>query len=749
MEDKDFIKKLIIKWEDDTTEFKLSIDKEKVGRSICAFANDYNNLDVGYLIIGVKDKTRRIEGIEIDNWDETQKLIANICNSITPPVIPKLIQIETHSRKTVLLIKVNRSMIRPHRFKGKCFIRVFSTTRVATLEEENILKTKSTASYLTFDALPNTHATLNDLDNEKIIEHYKVTRKSELFYIDDNLNISDILKEGFELSCEVDNAYYPTNSAILIFGKNPQKFFPNAYINAIRWEGINVGGRMFDRLEIKGTLDSMLVSAISFLKRFMATESKIESDTLLRVDIKEYPEIALREAIANAIIHRDYQDVNGPSIDLYMFDDRIEISNFGGLPGGLKLTDLGTGKRYLRNPTIATFMYEKRWIEKAGTGIIRIYQEMNRNESPDPKFEADDKFLKIILPSNTRYKAFRYIEDGRNAAFRGEVDKAKSLLTEATNICPESIEVWLALGQILMENDEFGEARHCFKTAKNLQTGSAMPLLRLADLENREKDGQFFPKRVRNFYIEASKLEPTNSILFHKWGVFENSQKNLIKASELFKKSTTLDPNSSACWQAWGQTEVRKRNIHYGISLLEKAKTIAEKSKPSVLSWIYCDIAWAHQRLKSPNELIVKYYDAAINANPNDESSIRRYASFLEGIDQRKKAYKLRKTIGRRKVWKQPQYDKFRIEVSSKKSIKDLKEGNTIEGKIVSIVNFGAFVDIGIEVNALLHISEISDDFVSNIHKYLIKGDIRKFKIIYLNKEELKIHLSLKQCDEN
>ncbi len=745
MEDKDFIKKLIAKWEDDTTEFKLSLDKEKVGRSICAFANDYSNLDVGYLVIGVNDKTRWIEGIEIHNWDETQKLMANICNSITPPVIPKLTRIEIENGETVLLIKVNRSMIRPHRFKGKCFIRVFSTTRVAELEEENKLKTKSTASYLTFDALPNTHATLDDLDNEKILDHYKMTRKGDLLYVDDKRNIFDILKKGFELCCDIDGACYPTNSALLMFGKNPQKFFPNGYINAIRWEGTNVGGRMFDRLEIKGTLDSMLSSALSFIKRFMATESKIEPNTLLRVDLREYPTIALREAIANSIIHRDYQDINAPSIDLYMFDDRIEISNFGGLPGGLTINDLGTGKRYLRNPTIATFMYEKRWIERAGTGIIRIFQEMNRNESPNPKFEADDKFLKIILPSNSRYKAFRYIEDGRNAAFRGEIESAKSLITEATTICPESIEAWLALGQIFMDNDEFIDARRCFEKAKDLKTNSAMPLLRLADLEIREKRDKSYPTRVRDFFKEASSIEPINPVLFHKWGVFENNQKNLKRASELFKKSTTLNPFSSVCWQAWGQTEIRRRNYQFGISLLEKAKLLAEESGSTVVSWILCDLAWAYQRLNSPNELIVNYYEAAIKANPNDQNSIRRYAAFLEKIGQNKKAYNLRKNIGKRKVWKKPQYEEPKPKEEPKKSIKNLKEGEIIEGKIVNVVNFGAFVDIGVEDNALLHISEISEDFVSNVNDYLSKGAIKKFKIVYLNIDENKIHLSLRQ----
>ncbi len=427
-----------------------------------------------------------------------------------------------------------------------------------------------------------------------------------------------------------------------------------------------------------------------------------------------------------------------------MFDDRIEISNFGGLPGGLKLTDLGTGKRYLRNPTIATFMFEKKWIEKAGTGIIRIYHEMNRNESPEPKFEADDKFLKITLPSNSQYKAFRFIEDGRKAAFRGDIESAKSSLNEAIICCPEAIEVWIALGQILMENDEFIEARQCFKRAQNLETGSATPLLRLADLEIREKRDNYYQTRVRDFFKEASKLEPNNSILFHKWGVFENNQKNLRKSSELFKKSTTLDPYSSACWQAWGQTEIRKGNAQYGISLLEKAKTIAEKSSSHVLSWIYCDIAWGHQKINSPTELIIRFYELAKEANPNDQNSLRRYAKFLENIGKKQEAYKLRKSLGKRKVWKRP-LEELKKTYHPKKPIKDLSEGEIFEGKIVSIVNFGAFVDIGADVNALLHISEISDDFITDVHKYLTKGERKRFKIIFVDPTENKIHLSLKQ----
>ncbi len=322
------------------------------------------------------------------------------------------------------------------------------------------------------------------------------------------------------------------------------------------------------------------------------------------------------------------------------------------------------------------------------------------------------------------------------------------MLTEATTICPESIEAWLALGQIFMDNDEFIEARTCFEKAQDLKLSSAMPLLRLADLEIREKRDKSFPTRVRDFFNEASKIEPNNSVLFHKWGVFENNQRNLKKASELFKKSTILDPYSSVCWQAWGQTEIRRNNLQFGISLLEKAKVIAEKSGSTVVSWILCDLAWAHQRLNTPNELIINYYEAAINSNPNDQNAIRRYAAFLEKIGREKQAYNLRKRIGKRKVWNKPHYNEPKIKKElKKKSIKDLNEGDIVKGKIISVVNFGAFVDIGVEDHALLHISEISDRFVSDVNKYISKGDVKKFKIIYLSKEELRIHLSLKQIN--
>lgn len=171
----DFIKQLIVKWEDDTTEFKVSISNDAIGKTICAFANDFNNLDIGFLIIGVCDKSREIKGIRINDWDDIQTKIADICNSIVPPVIPSLTRLEIQ-KKTILVIKVNRSMTRPHRYKARCFIRLFSTTRAATLNEENQIKELDTSSFYLFDKKPAMEAEFNDLNQRKITEHYQLSR---------------------------------------------------------------------------------------------------------------------------------------------------------------------------------------------------------------------------------------------------------------------------------------------------------------------------------------------------------------------------------------------------------------------------------------------------------------------------------------------------------------------------------------------------------------------------------------------
>lgn len=79
----------------------------------------------------------------------------------------------------------------------------------------------------------------------------------------------------------------------------------------------------------------------------------------------------------------------------------------------------------------------------------------------------------------------------------------------------------------------------------------------------------------------------------------------------------------------------------------------------------------------------------------------------------------------------------------------DLKEGMKVTGKIKNVVDFGAFVDIGLHETALIHVSELSDNFVSDPMEVVKVGDIFEFTIIGLDKDRKRISLSLKSDAAN
>lgn len=74
----------------------------------------------------------------------------------------------------------------------------------------------------------------------------------------------------------------------------------------------------------------------------------------------------------------------------------------------------------------------------------------------------------------------------------------------------------------------------------------------------------------------------------------------------------------------------------------------------------------------------------------------------------------------------------------------DLKEGMKVTGKIKNVVDFGAFVDIGLHETGLIHISELSDSYVSDPMDVLKVGDVKEFRIIALDTDRRRISLSLK-----
>lgn len=76
--------------------------------------------------------------------------------------------------------------------------------------------------------------------------------------------------------------------------------------------------------------------------------------------------------------------------------------------------------------------------------------------------------------------------------------------------------------------------------------------------------------------------------------------------------------------------------------------------------------------------------------------------------------------------------------------LEDLKEGMVLTGTVRNVIDFGAFVDIGVKHDGLVHISEMSDKFIKNPSEIVSVGDVVKVKVIKIDMERQKVGLSMK-----
>ena len=184
------------------------------------------------------------------------------------------------------------------------------------------------------------------------------------------------------------------NAGVLFFARNVRRFFNQAYITCLLAKGADKV-HVLDRKDFDGGIVADIEDAMRFIERNTRTAWRIEG--LRREDIPEYPMKALREAVTNAVMHRDWF-MEGANVFVEIYTDRIEISSPGGLPKGMKLSDLGR-KSIRRNAVIADLLHRITFIEKAGTGIKRMRDEAHDQGCPEPIFEENGFFTAIFHPN--------------------------------------------------------------------------------------------------------------------------------------------------------------------------------------------------------------------------------------------------------------------------------------------------------------------------------------------------------------
>jgi ATP-dependent DNA helicase RecG len=360
------IDKILKGTENTTVEFKEEIN-ESMFKTISAFANK----DGGIIYIGISDK-KEIKGLEYTNsmlGDLTNKII-NLLG-----IHPQIDCIKIN-KKDVLQIKIKKSTL-PVSCKGKYYTRVGNTTREMQGEELRSFFVKGT----NWDGLTGNY-NLDEIDPETVRKFIRMaSRNGRLKTADENEDIKSILKK---LKLIINEKL--TNAAIMLFGKNPQKYFINALVRVGRFKDeITIIG---DR-RIEGNLFKQIEEAEEAIKNFINVRYEITGEQLTRKNIWDYPLEAIREALLNAVIHRDYFKYNVQS-QIKIFNDWIWFFNIGGLPEGITLEQLKTTHPSVaRNPLIVHIFYLAGLIEEYGSGIGRIMDSLKEANLPEPEFKEE------------------------------------------------------------------------------------------------------------------------------------------------------------------------------------------------------------------------------------------------------------------------------------------------------------------------------------------------------------------------
>lgn len=381
------IKQLINDGESEEIEFKESFHSfQEISKLICSFSNTVG----GIILLGVKDNGD-IKGLPKD-MDSLQKKIASANSNIHPSPMINVELKEIKNKRIVLIIvhKADSSVF--HSFEGVIYVRIGSTTQ--KLEGNSIVQFLKDRQILLFEQQIEPSASEQDLDKNKI--------QSYLFKRNQKIELNEKNLENFLLNKKLasfQNGMKIKNIGLLFFAKNIQEFYPYAQIKLVRFDG-NEAVDVISYEEAKGSLVEMIEQSINFVKRFISKEFKITGGK--REEISFVPEEAIREAIINAVAHRDYFNKN--EIQVSIFDDRIEFTNPGGLPEGMSEDLLGS-LSVQRNPMIYQFLKDYGYMEGLGSGISRIKNSLSKFNLKPPKFKITRDFFRLII-YNQKIKNF-------------------------------------------------------------------------------------------------------------------------------------------------------------------------------------------------------------------------------------------------------------------------------------------------------------------------------------------------------
>ena len=293
--------------------------------------------------------------------------------------------LERNFKELALIKKSEQSVVRKQFSSISDLKSAVYSSLVHYLEDIEYIRT------VPFDAALNKDATMEDLDTDKIQNFVALSKSKRSFPLSVNSSLETILTH---LNLLKGNRI--SNAAILLFGKQPQRFFLASEIKCAHFHGKEITKPIPSYQVYKGDVFQLVDQAVDFiLSKINLEVGTRDEDTQVPVNY-EIPRTAVAEAIVNAVAHRDYTS-NG-SVQVMLFEDRLEVWNPGHLPLGLTTAKLRKPHYSIpANLLLAEPMYLAGYIERMGTGtgdIIRWCKEAGLEK--EPEFIQEEIFRTII-----------------------------------------------------------------------------------------------------------------------------------------------------------------------------------------------------------------------------------------------------------------------------------------------------------------------------------------------------------------
>ncbi len=630
--------------ESERVEFKASWDPDTTGvqvlRTVCAFANDYHNLNGGYIVIGVGERGGRAVlppvGLSAEDVEAAQRWIRGQCNRLDP-TYPPILSPETVDDRLLLVVWAPASEMRPHRApaegggRGRYWVRLDAETVDAEQRGDLLRGLILQTARVPWDDRRASDARVEDLREAKVREYLRDVHSGLL----DEPDARDVYRR-MRITTRVNDHEVPRNAGLLFFCSEPVEWFRGARIEVVHFAADRAGDVQEERV-FGGALVDQIRGCLNHLENISTSHLQKQPDQSQVRSWVSYPLPALRETLVNAVYHRGY-DVDQPEpTKVYLYPSRVEVISYPGPVPGIEHRHLVANAEVraapARNRRIGEFLKELGLAEGRLSGLPKVFRAMEENGSPAPRFDFDEQrtFFQATLPAHPEYGALSALRDVAHLRALGENEEAVRRLESAWASNPDSAILAREMIRSLGQRGEIGRAEGVLNTFEAQGPASAVShvantlidiLLEVGD----ERKAQELLKGDRPMMFGQDAVDAA---------ILARRLRDSPAAHRYFERAGDAVYADAPALLEFAQTKIWLAREAYGRRqpasnrrLLNEARTLLERviqldASPTRHAWAWRELARTLNWLRAPFREVEDAYRKAIEHLPAEARFVR------------------------------------------------------------------------------------------------------------------------------